>query len=112
MSVETEFLYSLPTSTTEAGLSHEGREQVRLIIEAVQTKRRDITWPARVWVKWTTIDLALASQDHKDEVAILLSFVDDVDPSRPEILKLEFRFPKKGISGFSTEKYLSSVLKA
>jgi hypothetical protein len=109
MSVETEFLYSWSTSTKDEGLSAEGYEQVRLIIQAVQTKRQDITWPARVVVNWTTVDMALAGI--KDQVGIVLSFRDDIDPNHRELVKLEFRFPKQGVPNFSAKKYLDSVPK-
>ncbi|KFA87508.1 hypothetical protein Q664_47415 [Archangium violaceum Cb vi76] len=109
MSVETEFLYSWSGNPTEEGLSREGYEQIRLIIQAVQTKRRDITWPARVVVNWTTIDMAVKGL--KDEVGIELSFREDVAPDRKEIVKLQFRFPKQGVRGFSAEEYLASTLR-
>ena len=109
MSVETEFLYSWSTSPKDAGLSEEGYEQVRLIIRAVQTKRQDITWPARVVVNWTTVDMAPVGI--KDQVGIILSFRDDIDANRREIVKLEFRFPKQGVPNFSAQKYLDSIPK-
>lgn len=103
----TEFSYSWPTDPQAEGLSPEGYEQVRLIIQAVQTRREDLVWPAEVRVQWTTVDMA--SVGKKDEVGITLSFHDD-DANR-QINQLQFRFPKKGIQGFSAKAYVESELK-
>jgi hypothetical protein len=110
MSTETEFLYTWDGYTKAEGLSPEGHEQIRLIVEAVQTKRRDIAWPARVLVKWQTRSMTPVGLP--DEVGIGLSFVDDSPgSSRREIVRFDFRFPKAGVEGFSAEKHIASIIK-
>ncbi|MBN8466192.1 hypothetical protein JYJ95_06690 [Corallococcus exiguus] len=108
MAVMTEFGYIWPTRPFETGLSREGYEQIRLMIEAVQTKRRDIDWPAKVVVKWSTYDLA---PRRPDEVAVELYFFDEADPNQLPLVQLQFAFPKKGLSDFSIEKHVGSVMK-